>query len=1260
VCSLEPFIGTRARDAMGANADEEVAHRTRYGATTRAASDDDGDGTLTRGSWVTTTAPAGARVKRVLWVLALAVSAIVAVWATLARESGVAHPGHERSPLPLALAAAIGQAPHEIDRVDEMDRTSTATAMLGCGVNWRCWKNRGNDALDQVRNLQSQVMNLQRDLRRYTDGFNSLTTLQSVKDSPLIPSQALKNAISTAMNAVNTLQELSTATDISTIENLNILPNVIENIIDSAQSTLESISTGLKRKLESLVASIWGGLLDLDPEQLVNMVENSFQDLFEGAFSASGSASLGQAEKERAASKSKLLNDLREELRRAFRGEELVGASTKSQHSHLGSSSGACHTLEFSVIPDYTGPTYLMPWPSKYADDSTAPNSLVIKFPSLYVKLCQKLDKFNLPVKVARDLIQAFGDMFEAMFAALYEESGIPSIINNVKNLGETFGFNTGRRLLSLSDAQKYDILKKHAELRQQLEKSEAVFFRELTALHDVFHHPDGFSEAFMSRLGEASKEARVASAAESSHLGSANTFEGIFREFKEKLKEALDSMGDMELKTTTTMTFGIKMGLDVSHTLFREGEIITEFFTDENSKSAVLLFPVMPGMLVAMDFEAELALPYFFRAEVAGHFDFDVSVSIPLTVTLSKNPSVVFNAAEITVKDTTTGYVVSGLQIGVVSQLTKAFIALCAGPVCAGVEATARQDVYVGIDVFAQKQSSENTCFVGPNTLRAMWTDWDYSQATRNACQASLVGMGGYLQIPKTKITAGVYIKPIPTDAIPVQPNVLIEDLTQHIKRVYSSDGDWHVAELFHACSSAKSSLAHSAVCDTSCQFTPSPSVPEPTDISKLLASVQSNFVQGNAALKVPMGSTQTIQKSFHLTSDWSDVGITGEDLASGTYVVLLKTVNLYNNGVGLFGESFSGLMSWTAGSTNAGDASVIALHYAGHASNNVNIQLRTLETNKAGGSKLKLQAKVAYSTSSQPISTTASQEYTFEFRQVLPAAIFPPALIQPVAPANKIDDLSIFSKSISIVNNVWVNVGIESTTLMTGSYFVSVGVNTGATGGGLWRETFSGVMSVLRGVTNGEGNEEIALHCAGHARNGAWIKLRLMSFVGNVPAQLQMMTSDFGSEVRQRYSFQFRQIFPSPVVADASNGVYKFESNVQLSTSWVDLGINDIDLPTGAYVIQIGPASTHDVGGGMYSELASGVMSWYSSVTNSHEATEIVLHQAGHATNGDRFYLRVIRSGHSDDHHLRLQARTARGTNAARAYVIACRRII
>jgi hypothetical protein len=97
VCSLEPFIGTRARDAMGANADEEVAHRTRYGATTRAASDDDGDGTLTRGSWVTTTAPAGARVKRVLWVLALAVSAIVAVWATLARESGVAHPGHGRS-----------------------------------------------------------------------------------------------------------------------------------------------------------------------------------------------------------------------------------------------------------------------------------------------------------------------------------------------------------------------------------------------------------------------------------------------------------------------------------------------------------------------------------------------------------------------------------------------------------------------------------------------------------------------------------------------------------------------------------------------------------------------------------------------------------------------------------------------------------------------------------------------------------------------------------------------------------------------------------------------------------------------------------------------------------------------------------------------------------------------------------------------------------------------------------------------------------
>ena len=103
-------------------------------------------------------------------------------------------------------------------------------------------------------------------------GLSRLTTLQSVKDSRLFRNQDLQNSISTAINAVNTLQALSTATDISTIEKLNVLPNAIENIIDSAQSTLSNIATGLERKLESLVASIWGGLLDLDANELVNMV----------------------------------------------------------------------------------------------------------------------------------------------------------------------------------------------------------------------------------------------------------------------------------------------------------------------------------------------------------------------------------------------------------------------------------------------------------------------------------------------------------------------------------------------------------------------------------------------------------------------------------------------------------------------------------------------------------------------------------------------------------------------------------------------------------------------------------------------------------------------------------------------------------------------------------------------------------------------------------------------------------------------------
>ena len=45
------------------------------------------------------------------------------------------------------------------------------------------------------------------------------------------------------------------------------------------------------------------------------------------------------------------------------------------------------------------------------------------------------------------------------------------------------------------------------------------------------------------------------------------------------------------------------------------------------------------------------------------------------------------------------------------------------------------------------------------------------------------------------------------------------------------------------------------------------------------------------------------------------------------------------------------------------------------------------------------------------------------------------------------------------------------------------------------------------------------------------------------------------------------------------------------------------------------------------MWNEYFSGMMTWYSSNTNSTESDEILLHKAGHAPNGQHIYLRTVR---------------------------------
>ena len=116
------------------------------------------------------------------------------------------------------------------------------------------------------------------------------------------------------------------------------------------------------------------------------------------------------------------------------------------------------------------------------------------------------------------------------------------------------------------------------------------------------------------------------------------------------------------------------------------------------------------------------------------------------------------------------------------------------------------------------------------------------------------------------------------------------------------------------------------------------------------------------------------SIQKQIKLTTDWQDTGISGNNLETGTYVVQVSGFN--SSHTSLYGEIYSGFMTWYANGTNSGNASEIFLHNAGHADNSNAVYLRTLRT--AGNNYLKLQIACK-------VAATGTDTLTFKFRRLI-----------------------------------------------------------------------------------------------------------------------------------------------------------------------------------------------------------------------------------------------------------------------------------
>ena len=580
------------------------------------------------------------------------------------------------------------------------------------------------------------------------DSLSKLQNVKSVSDlvdatSALIP-KSVVDELSSTIDSAAAFTKLASEETIDGVLQLKVLPNVLQQTLEDAQDALENVANHLQSEVKDLLKHVWGEIAS-SANELVEIVEDSVKGI---VGTSTSSAELSAALRSR---HSAMIDDVHEGVAAAFRGEKvLTRRASASVSARLGggdddddeSLGKRCLKVSLSCHDDEE---YPMPWPEKFENISEAPGSLVVDFPDLAFALCAEIQEFKVSSKVGERLVSAFGDMFEAFFTALYEESGLDDIVDDIKKLGNG-KFFSGRRRRLLSEDDAKTLMRAHEDIKTRLSRAEGFVLKELVRLSDRVHrHPF-----------------EVMTPRDVSRLGGKNAFEKVFDDFADDMESALRLMADttsgkieftLRVETETSVT--MKMGMT------KTGDFLKDHLDLDTSVSGTRVFVIYAGLSIALDYEFTLEMPYYFKAEAEGTVGIAVTVEFPVVVELSKNPSVSFSSPTVEAKNTLTASIVTGLQIGAVATLEKAFVALCGGTVCVGPRLHARQDIYVGLDAYAQLN-----CDSGPAELAPMWSEtYEYSDATKNKCTGSLAGVGAYLQIPTTsEIEVPIMLLPMPT----------------------------------------------------------------------------------------------------------------------------------------------------------------------------------------------------------------------------------------------------------------------------------------------------------------------------------------------------------------------------------------------------------------------------------------------------------------------------------------------------------------
>jgi hypothetical protein len=123
----------------------------------------------------------------------------------------------------------------------------------------------------------------------------------------------------------------------------------------------------------------------------------------------------------------------------------------------------------------------------------------------------------------------------------------------------------------------------------------------------------------------------------------------------------------------------------------------------------------------------------------------------------------------------------------------------------------------------------------------------------------------------------------------------------------------------------------------------------------------------------------------TFQLTANtWTDTGIDGTDLSTGTYAMQVY-VSDFSVGGNHYYEYYSATISWYGGATNSAVVDEIPVHRAGHAPNSGDVQFRTQRASGTDTHDLMLQVKHNQTYTGALDNVNSGKIMRFKFRRLM-----------------------------------------------------------------------------------------------------------------------------------------------------------------------------------------------------------------------------------------------------------------------------------